>query len=234
MNTEDKTTENAVDFDRTLRIMEVVENELDRQNKDSLFSLFVFLCAENLWIILVALWDMLGKPILEEYLTIGVEAIAALMFVVILKFTRLDIHKMGVTKKNLKPTLKRAGIISAAAVVIMLAIKLLTQRGQPFIYWELYDALYPFTAVLQEFLARGFLVTTLVSINPTKNRKHIAVVCSSLLFASLHLYYGFFFMVGAGLLSVLLGYCYLKDENIWGVSIIHFVIGTVGVMLGIV
>jgi len=234
MDTKEKTVNGTDELDKTLRIMEVVENELEAQKRDSLFCLIVFICATSVWILLVALWEMLGKPIPEEHLTVGVELIAAMMLVVILKFTRLDIRKMGISNKNMKPTLIRAGLISAAAIVLMLAVKLITQPHQPVVNWALFDALYILTSVLQEFLARGFLVTTLVSINTSKNSKLIAVICSSLLFTSLHLYYGFFFMVGAGLLSVLLGYCYLKDENIWGVSIIHFVIGTAGIMLGIV
>ena len=63
------------------------------------------------------------------------------------------------------------------------------------------------------------------------HKKHIAVIVSSLLFTTLHLYYGFTFMVSAGLLSVLLGYMYLRDKNIWGVSLVHFVFGTMGALL---
>lgn len=72
-----------------------------------------------------------------------------------------------------------------------------------------------------------------MNIYDNKQKKHTAVIVSSLLFTTLHLYYGFLFMVGAGVLSILLGYIYLKDKNIWGVSLIHFVFGTVSVMLGL-
>jgi len=211
-----------------------VENELEGQKKESVFCLLVFLCATSVWILLVALWEQLGRPLSEKIMTAGVELIAVIMMTVILKFTRLDIRKMGVTKKNLKPSLIRAGIISAAAIAVMVLFKIITAPGEHIFNWSEFEAGYLLTSVFQEFLSRGFLVTTLVCINTSVGNRHIAVLCSSLLFTSLHLYYGFSFMVGAGLLSVLLGYCYLKDENIWGVSIIHYVIGMAGLILEIV
>jgi len=234
MNREDRSITKTDEFDRNLRIMEVVEKELEQQKGEAVFCLLFFLCAINVWILLVALWDKLGRPIRPELMTVGVEVIAAVMLLVVLKYTRIDIRKMGVSAKNLLPSLKRAGIISAIIIAIMLAFKLITRPGQPVFNWKLFDFTYIITSPLQEFLARGFLLTTLVNINTAKNARHIAVICSSLLFTSLHLYYGFTYMLGAGVLSVLLGYCYMKDENIWGVSLIHFVFGTVGVMMELV
>jgi len=232
-------TERSDDFkyrelDKNLRIMEAAEAELERQRGEAVFCLTVFVSAMSVWILLVALWDMLGRPIAERFLTYGVELIAGLMLVVVLKFTRLDIHRMGITKKNLLPSLIRSALISAVIFALMLAVKLITKPGQPILNLTEFTPTYVLTSILQEFLARGFLLTTLCSIIPSRNSEHIAVFCSSLMFTSLHLYYGFPFMAGAGLLSVLLGYCYLKDRNIWGVSLIHFVIGMGGIMLELV
>lgn len=234
MKTEDSYTSKMDEFDRNLRVMEVVEKELEQQKGEAIFCLTFFMCAISMWILIVALWEKLGRPVPENLMTVGVEVIAAAMLLVVLKFTRIDIRKMGISTKNLIPSLKRAGIISAVAVAVMLAVKLITKPGQPIFNWELFNISYIITSPLQEFLARGFLLTTLVNINTTKNARHIAVICSSLMFTSLHLYYGFTFMIGAGILSVILGYCYLKDGNIWGVSLIHFIFGTVGIMMELV
>lgn len=168
-------------------------------------------------------------------MTVGVELIAVLMLVVILKFTQLDIRKMGVTKKNLKSSLVRSCLISLGCVVALCVVKHFLNPEAPLVNWSLLDPWYPLTCVFQEFLARGFLVTTLMNITSmNKHRNHIAVITSSLLFMSLHSYYGFFFMLAAGVLSFVLGYVYLKDENIWGVSIIHYALGMVGIMLELV
>jgi len=234
MDKKEKTNDKTTGLDEKLKIMEVVENELERQKGEALFCLMFFSCCLCSWILFVALWEKLGKPFSEKYMTIGVELIAAIMLIVVLKFTRLDIKKMGITKKNLKGTFIRDSVISLILVILMIAVKLAFKPDEPLLNLSKFDPTYTVTSVVQEFLARGFLVSTLMRINNRKSNKHVAVVCSSLMFTSLHLYYGFSFMVGAGLLSVLLGYCYLKDENIWGVSLIHFVFGTVGVMMELV
>jgi len=235
METEEKQTDSLDEISKSLRIMEVVETELEQQRKESILCLMVFLCAMSVWVLLVALWETLGRPIRPQLMTVGVELIAAVMLVCVLKFTRLDVRKMGITKKNLKPSLVRAGVISAITIAVMLAVKLvMRQEGQPLVNWELFKISYALTSVLQEFLARGFLVTTLIRIVSSEKKNLIVIVASSLMFTTLHLYYGLFYMLGAGLLSVLLGWCYLKDENIWGVSIIHFVFGTVGTILELV
>lgn len=222
------------ELDRNLRIMEVVEKELEQQRGEAVFCLSFFMAALSVWILLVALWDKLGRPIRGEIMTFGVELIAIIMLVVIVKFTRLDIRSMGITKKNLKGALIRACVVCVLVFLAMLALKLIKNPGQPIFNWKNYDYFYVFTSVLQEFLARGFLLTTLLRINRSKNKTHIAVICSSLMFTSLHLYYGFYYMIGAGILSLILGYCYIKDENIWGVSLIHFVFGTLGFLMELV
>jgi len=217
-------------IDSKLKIMEMVETELEHQKGEATFCLTLFLCALSVWILSVALWEELGKPIDVDYMKYGVELIALLMLVIILKFTRLDLKKMGVTKQNLKPAMIRASIISALIIIVMLILK---PKGTP-LNWSEFEVQYILTAIAQEYLARGFLLTTLLKINTSKNSVHIAVICSSFIFACLHLYYGFSYMIGAGLLSILLGYCYLKDENIWGVSLIHFVFGMAGLITGLV
>lgn len=86
--------------ENTLRIMEVVEAELEEQKRQATFCLTIFLCAISAWSLLIALWDYLGCPLDGEAMTLGVELIAVLMLVLVWKFTQLDIRKMGVSKKK--------------------------------------------------------------------------------------------------------------------------------------
>ena len=53
----------------------------------------------------------------------------------------------------------------------------------------------------------------------------IVIWHTSLYFMSLHFQYGLPMMLGAGALSILLGYMYKKDGNIYGVTIIHYCFG---------
>lgn len=221
-------------IEQNLKIMEVVEKALARRKAESTACLSVFLTATAVWILAVALWEKLNKPIPPYVMTYGVEMIAVIMLAVTARMTHMKLQDMGITRKNLGASLLRGAVISLILVAVLIGFKLLRKPGEPLLDWQKFNWQYPITSILQEFLARGFLLTCLINIYDHPKKKHIAVILSSLLFTSLHLYYGFTFMVGAGLLSVMLGYIYLKDENIWGVSLIHFSFGMTGIMLSLV
>ena len=67
--------------------------------------------------------------------------------------------------------------------------------------------LYVFTAGIQEFLARSVIQGNLNRIIITKHTSFVAIVLSSLIFAALHIHFGFLFMVGAAILAGLEGLC---------------------------
>lgn len=225
--------ENHAPIEKNLQIMEVVEKELNRRKSEATKCLSIFLASTSVWVLIVALWEKEGRPIAPTTMTYGVEIIAVIMLIVTQFILKMKPKDMGLNFANIKPIMKRSCIISLVIIAVLIAAKLIMKPGEKLFDLSKYDFLYPLTSILQEFLARGFLLTCLMNIYDTGHKKHAAVFVSSLLFTTLHLYYGFLFMVGAGVLSVLLGYLYLKDKNIWGVSLIHFVFGTVGVMLGL-
>ena len=227
----DKTSEESLE--NNLRIMEVVENELTRRKKESSFCFTIFLVTMSVWVLLVALWEKLGRPIAPANMTCGVEIIAVIMFVLTQTRNGLKWENLGLSFKNFKPAMRRAAAVSVVIIAAMIALKRFLKPTEPLFDWSRYNYLYPITSIMQEFLARGFLLSTMVNIYDTGHKNHVAVIVSSLLFTTLHLYYGFSFMVGAGLLSVLLGYMYLKDQNIWGVSLVHFVFGAAGAVLAL-
>lgn len=222
------------DIEKSLKIMEVVEKELNERKRSSTICLTFFLVVNSVWILLVALWEQLGKPIEPSVMTYGVEIIAIIMLFVTKNTAHMKFSDMRITKKNLWPSLRRAVLICIGIVALMSLFKLAFIRSETFINWSNFVPLYIFTSILQEFLARGFLLTCLLNIFDSKYKNHMAVFVSSILFTSLHLYYGFTFMVGAGVLSVILGYVCIKDENIWGVSLIHYVFGMTGFLLELV
>ena len=225
--------ENQLPIEKNLQIMEVVEKELNKRKSDATKCLSIFLSSTSIWVLLVALWEKEGRPIAPTTMTYGVEIIAVIMLIVTQFSLKMKLTDMGLNFKNMKVVMKRSCIISLVIIAVLIVAKLIMKPGEKLFDLSKYDFLYPLTSILQEFLARGFLLTCLMNIYDNKHKKHTAVIVSSLLFTTLHLYYGFLFMVGAGVLSVLLGYIYLKDKNIWGVSLIHFVFGAVGVMLGL-
>lgn len=59
-----------------------------------------------------------------------------------------------------------------------------------------------------------------------------AIVISSLLFGAVHIAHGFMYMLASILLLGALGGLYEKQRNIWGVTIIHYVLGEAAHCLG--
>ena len=59
-----------------------------------------------------------------------------------------------------------------------------------------------------------------------------AVLVSSLLFGAVHIAHGFMYMVAAMILLGALGGLYEKQRNIWGVAVIHYVLGQAAACLG--
>jgi membrane protease YdiL (CAAX protease family) len=59
-----------------------------------------------------------------------------------------------------------------------------------------------------------------------------ALLLSSLLFGALHIAHGFMYMMAAVILIGSLGILYEKHQNIWGVTIIHFILGQSACCLG--
>ena len=65
-----------------------------------------------------------------------------------------------------------------------------------------------------------------------KNAVMGAILLSSLLFGAVHIAHGFMYMAAAMVLLGALGGLYEKQQNIWGVAIIHYVLGQAAHCLG--
>lgn len=86
-------------------------------------------------------------------------------------------------------------------------------------------AFYFIVAPLQEFLGRGVVQGTLQRIVPGKYGWLMAIVLTSLIFGTLHLYISTSFALASMVGSFLWGWLYLRHGTIVGVSISHFIIG---------
>ena len=59
-----------------------------------------------------------------------------------------------------------------------------------------------------------------------------AILLSALLFGAVHIAHGFMYMMTAMVMLGALGGLYEKHRNIWGVTLIHFVLGQAACCLG--
>ena len=213
---------------------------LQRQRRESSVIFAVLTICVSAYLFLWRGLGYLGVP--AWVMTQLIQVMALVMLLVILKTTSFSIRDIGLRVTNARATFLPALLITAGGVAVLAGGKLLLLRlcpgffpaGAPFWDWSVgnfSDVIYPLTVVLQEFLARGAMQESLRRIFVGKHAALLSVVVSSLLFGVLHIAYGLPYMLGAALLLGALGFLYEKQGNIWGLSIIHYVLGEVAVFL---
>jgi len=207
-----------------------------RKRIDSTTVLTSFFIISCLWTVGVSVWNQTGRIIGVGYLTIIMEVMAAINLMILLRRTSFRLKDLGISTENLIPTLKRTVVRAGVLLAVFCAIKLVVRwfmpgffpADTPFWDWKQADTRlikYMFTAFIQEFLSRGGIQESLSRVFEGKYRKSHAIHMTSLFFMALHFQYGLPMMFGAGALSILLGYMYKKDQNIYGVTIIHYCFG---------
>jgi len=221
---------------------ETVAEEMTRKFNDSSNTFTTFLFGFCGWILIYALWEFLGRPISADFMTHGVEVLGILMLVFILSRTSLSWRELGITTHEPAKTVRTALIVAVCAVVFLFALKAVARLIDPNCFepdapffdlsrFGLRQILYVFTAGIQEFLARSVMQGNLKRITPGRHTGALAILLSSVIFAALHIHFGFLFMVGAAILAGLEGILYEKQQNIFGVWIVHWVFGVSGTLL---
>ena len=225
-------------------ISDITEAEILRKKKRD--SAVVFACVTAcvcLYLLLLATLDFLKINVASKVLTQVINAMVFVFSIIIYWKTDFTADELGLKVRDWKSTFGIALGISGAVVVLLMAVKCLVLRiapgffesGTPFWNWDigLYSWIsYIFTCVIQEFLARSMIYGSIRKMFEGKNAVICAILLSSLLFGAVHIAHGFMYMVAAMLLLGALGGLYEKQRNIWGVAIIHFVLGQAAHCLG--
>ena len=178
-------------------------------------------------------------------MSLMIEGISLLMFFIILKATSFSMKEIGLQTANLKPILITDSLIALGGVVLVVLLKVVMLRvvpgyfkpGAPFWDWSaanFSDYMYPLTVVFQEFLARSVMQESLYRIFTGKHQAFLSVLVSSLMFGALHIAYGLPLMLGASILLGALGTLYHKQRSIWGLAIVHYVLGEAVTYLGLI
>ena len=221
---------------------ETVAEEMTQKFNDSSNTFTTFLIGFSGWILIYALWEFLGRPFPADFMTHGVELLGIIMLVFILHRTSLTWRDLGVTTHEPRKTVRTALIVAACAFGFLCVLKAVCRLFDPNCFepeapfldlsrFGLRQILYIFTAGIQEFLARSVIQGNLKRITAGRHTSPLAIFLSSLIFAALHIHFGFLFMVGAAILAGLEGILYEKQQNIFGVWIVHWVFGVSGTLL---
>ena len=221
---------------------ETVAEEMTRKFKDSSRTFTTFLFAFCGWILVYAFWEFRGRELPADLMTHGVELLGLIMLFFILWRTSLTWRDLGVMTREPWKTVRTALIVALCAFGFLCGLKLLCRLIDPDCFepfapffdisrFGRRQILYVFTAGIQEFLARSVIQGNLRRIIAEKHAATLAILLSSVIFAALHIHFGFLFMVGAGILAGLEGILYEKQQNLFGVWIVHWVFGVSGTLL---
>ena len=165
--------------------------------------------------------------------TLIIEGITFLLFLEIIFMTSFSMSELGLLPKrvnflrNLKETLILMLSVSAF-LFLQNGILFLTGHNvkSHFLGGSFSGASnYLLTAFVQEFLARGVIQNCVKTLLRVKYQKFFSILLTSLLFSLMHMPFGFIFMMGAFVLSLVLGIIYERHGNLWGCFLLHWVCG---------
>lgn len=216
---------------------------LQKKQKESSFIFAATIACVCLWIFFYVLWEFLGRPISNHWMTQLVQLNGVALFLFVLYNTSFTLRDMGFGTKNMKKILITDAAIAVVGFVLLVGAKFIVMKfvpgffdeGTPFWNWGamgVSEWLYPLTVLLQEFLTRGAMHENLRRIFMGKHRESLSIIVSSLIFGVLHIHMGLIYMLGAAILLGGLGMLYCKQNTIWGLCIPHYVLGISLVFMG--
>jgi membrane protease YdiL (CAAX protease family) len=169
------------------------------------------------------------------------EVILIITCVVFIKRSGMPLRDFGLTFKNTSRSLKESLIATVISISGILLVKYLLicfgviqpQKIIDFSSLNYFFIIYLGVAILQEFISRGVILSTIYSVTSSKNPKFWAIIISSILFGTSHLHISVGFALASIIGGLLWGYLYLRTNNLVGVSLSHFLIGSTCGLLGI-
>lgn len=191
----------------------------------------------------LSVWSLLKftlhVPLNTADYTKMIEGITLLLFLEIIFFTSFSLKEVGLIprKKLILKNIKQTLLIAFIACGILVVVKeIMLLMGLPvkqyFIGGSTSGAyIYIFTALLQEFLARGVIQTSVKHLMSVRFQTISSIILTSLLFMLMHLPFGFIFMLGAFALSIALGILFEQQKSIWGCAFLHWSVGYLAMCL---
>lgn len=198
-------------------------------------------------VVVLKIFDISGFAITQDnayILTRVMEGYLIVLSLLFFAFTKFNINfgcfKPG--KANFKKDMKISGILTAVLLVLLVIIRLVMNQLDPEVaarpYFGLYLTkylrwFYFFSAILQELFVKG-IVEDNITASCKKYNMHFSVWMTSLFFFVLHMGYDLPMMFGAAVLCAVTGYVYEKTKSVYGSILLHFVVGFVPTMIGII
>jgi membrane protease YdiL (CAAX protease family) len=227
-----------------LVLSDITETETLRKKKYD--ASIVFSCVTAcvcLYLLVLATIEFLQMDVPTKALTQVINAMVFVFGIIIYNKTEFSFDELGLRFCNFKKTMISSVAISLSIVLLLMGAKFALLQvapeffdpDAPFWNWNIgaYSWFsYIFTCIIQEFLARSLIYGSIKKMFDGKNSIIAAILLSSLLFGAVHIAHGFMYMLAAMILLGAMGGIYEKHQNIWGVTLIHFVLGQAACCLG--
>ena len=231
---EDKTQHEGI----SIVFSDVTEVENQHQLRHDSSVIFASLMSIlTIYIYIYSIKNSFLPQIRPGFLTLIIVVLALGCMIIILKKTSFSVANFTLKLKNPLQQMKLPILISVIGFLLLILIKYglnslnvsFFPKDKPFFDFErllkVGYIIYPITALLQEILTRCFMQNSLSNVFTGKYKDFLAIIVSSLIFGALHVAHGLNLMIGAFVFLSCLGVYYSKTKNIWGVTLIHYVLG---------
>lgn len=157
----------------------------------------------------------------------------------------LPLRDLGLTTRGARESLREAALVAVGIALAAVALRLgPALRGEPWLPWgsvgtysrgefALFLLAYGPHCLLQEFIARGVIQTSLERLLPPDAGPLAPVLVTSVLFGVFHLYVSPGFALTTFVVSALLGAFYARRRTLAGVTAVHAALGLASVAVGL-
>lgn len=239
------------DLEQTIEELRHHQAELEKSNQIRLQLTSIFI---NIVLLITVYTFALGflnsnlaivselAPQIKKWASRIIEIFALVLVIRMIVRSKLPLQSFGISVDNWRRSVAESLLATAAVIGLLVAIKFSVNAYMPGQFGEtqIFDiayldatyVTYIVVAPLQEFITRGTVQGTLQRLFVGKQRNMLAILVTSFLFGSLHVYSSINFAIAALLSGLFWGWMYNRQGNLIGVSLSHFLVGNIAGLMG--
>ncbi len=224
-----------------ISLSQITIDRLDTGSKKMLEEVYLRTRFAKTVILLIAAIGLMNfivafNKVLQEYVPYGVIAtmgylVAGVIAFYIVKVVERPLSCFGLNLYKWKRSLLEGIIIGLLLLFIFDFVWERQLWHEISVVISLGGARYLFSCIMQEFLIRGLLQTSMQEFYQD-SKGYLSILIVSFVTTLYHMHLGLLTTLLSFVMSVFLGFIYLRHKNLIGVVVIHFSIGTIAYFLG--
>lgn len=225
----------------------LLQKKIDDLEQRHQFASFLFLMVSCLF--LIALVRAITDDFFPDYNLFSSVMMTWIYFLFVLliplfigfKGIKLSLHRIGIKTEKLKESLVDALLFGGLGTILIWGTAKVVNwlypelglTGNPFyVKFPLITAIYFVFSYVQEFV-RGAVQVTVEDFLGDRHPLY-AIFFTSFIFGICHLQYGAITIIVTFFASIIFGIIYSRTYNLFGVGLVHFILGAVVINLGII